>query len=357
MSDIKNNAKINIYDLTFEEIKATIFSWGEPEFRALQVWKGIYHNLWETPDQFTNISLGVREKLDQQFEFHNLTSKAETSSKDHRTVKTLFELPGGFAIESVLMGYNERQTLCISTQAGCAMGCVFCATGQMGFKRNLTSGEIIEQILFFARQLDQKGARVTNIVMMGMGEPFNNYQNTLHAIDRLNDPTGFNFGERRFTISTVGLIPMIKQFTQEKRQINLAISLHAPNDELRSSMLPINKRYPIADLIAACKEYTTLTHRRITFEYALVDGINDSLMLARELAALLRGMLCHVNLIPLNPTRAYSGRGSSQTAAQEFASALNRGGITTTIRVRRGIDIQAGCGQLASENIKSASAG
>ena len=192
---------------------------------------------------------------------------------------------------------------------------------------------------------------------MGMGEPFNNYQNTLHAIDRLNDPTGFNFGERRFTISTVGLIPMIKQFTQEKRQINLAISLHAPNDELRSSMLPINKRYPIADLIAACKEYTTLTHRRITFEYALVDGINDSLMLARELAALLRGMLCHVNLIPLNPTRAYSGRGSSQTAAQEFASALNRGGITTTIRVRRGIDIQAGCGQLASENIKSASAG
>jgi len=185
---------------------------------------------------------------------------------------------------------------------------------------------------------------------MGMGEPFHNYQNTISAIDRLNNPDGFNFGERRFTVSTVGIIPMIEKFAQAKRQINLAISLHAPNDELRSSMLPVNKKYPIKELIRACKEYTELTHRRITFEYALVDGVNDTPAIARELGALLRGMLAHVNLIPLNPTHKYSGKGSTQSTAQDFSDTLNRSGITTTIRLKRGIDIQAGCGQLASQN-------
>jgi 23S rRNA (adenine2503-C2)-methyltransferase len=347
-----DNVKINFYNLSFPELKDTLKSQGEPEYRALQIWKGIYQNLWEDPDQFTNIPHELKRKLNDLFSFQNLEQKTELSSRDHKTIKTLFLLQGGHSIESVLMGYDQRQTLCISTQAGCAMGCVFCATGQMGFKRNLTSGEIVEQILFYARQLNKNDQKVTNIVMMGMGEPFHNYQNTIDAIDRLNDPTGYNFGERRFTISTVGIIPMIEKFAQAKRQINLAISLHAPNDELRVSMLPVNKKYPIKDLIAACKNYTELTHRRITFEYALVDGVNDTPALARELGLLLRGMLCHVNLIPLNPTHNYNGKGSSQTTAQEFSDLLNRSGITTTIRLRRGIDIQAGCGQLAIQNDK-----
>ena len=342
--------KTNFYDLSFEGLQNSLSSMGEPEFRTLQVWKGIYHNLWEDPEFFTNISLELRQKLKDNFEFRNLEAKAEIKSKDQKTIKTLFQLRDGHSIESVLMAYDQRQTLCISTQAGCAMGCVFCATGQMGFKRHLSSGEIIEQILFYARQLNKNGDKVSNIVMMGMGEPFHNYQNTIDAIDRLNDPNGYHFGERRFTISTVGIIPMIQQFAQAKRQINLAISLHAPNDELRSSMLPVNKKYPVKDLISACKEYTELTHRRITFEYALVDGVNDSPALARELGGLLRGMLCHVNLIALNPTRQFTGKGSSQNTAQQFSFLLNKAGITTTIRLKRGIDIQAGCGQLASNN-------
>jgi len=345
---MNDSEKINFYNLSLSEIKDALRSQGEPEYRAIQIYKGIYQNLWEDPDQFTNIPLGLRQKLNNLFDFKNLQPKTEISTRDHKTTKTLFQLLGGHAIESVLMGYEDRQTLCISTQAGCAMGCVFCATGQMGFKRNLTSGEIIEQILFYARQLHKNDQKVTNIVMMGMGEPFHNYQNTIDAIDRLNDPEGYNFGERRFTISTVGIIPMINKFAQAKRQINLAISLHAPNDALRVSMLPVNKKYPIKDLIEACKNYTELTHRRITFEYALVEGINDTPALARELGLLLRGMLCHVNLIPLNPTQKFVGKGSSQTAAQDFSATLNRVGITTTIRLRRGIDIQAGCGQLAS---------
>ena len=186
------------------------------------------------------------------------------------------------------MRYSQRRSLCISTQAGCAMGCVFCATGQMGFRRNLSSGEIVEQVLFYARQLKEMGEQVTNVVIMGMGEPFHNYEATMQAIDRLNDPTGFNFGARRFTISTVGLVPAIRRFASEGRQVNLAISLHAADDELRSSLLPVNRKYPLAELLAACQEYVETTHRRITFEWALIQGVSDTLEQARKLAGLLQ---------------------------------------------------------------------
>jgi 23S rRNA (adenine2503-C2)-methyltransferase len=257
-------------------------------------------------------------------------------------------LPEGNAIEAVLMTYDVRRTLCISTQAGCAMGCVFCATGQMGFKRNLTSGEIVEQVLYYARLLKSEGEHVTNIVIMGMGEPFHNYQATMDAIDRLNDPQGFRLGERRFTISTVGLIPMIHKFADEKRQINLAISLHAANDDLRTSLLPINRKYPITELIAACRDYVNKTNRRITFEWALIQGINDTENDARALAKLLQGLICHVNVIPLNPTKNFSGKATTHDRALAFQAVLAQAGIPCTIRLRRGIDIAAGCGQLAT---------
>jgi 23S rRNA (adenine2503-C2)-methyltransferase len=220
----------------------------------------------------------------------------------------------------------------------------------MGFKRHLTSGEIVEQVLFFARKLKATGDRVTNIVLMGMGEPLHNYDASMKAIDRLNDPLGYNFGERRFTISTVGLIPKIKQFAEERRQINLAISLHAASDELRSSMLPINRKYPVDQLIQASRDYVEKTGRRITFEWALIHDVNDTEENARELARLLKGLLCHVNVIPLNPTEKYSGRATTRQRAIAFCKVLEKAGIPCSIRIRRGIDIQAGCGQLAAES-------
>jgi 23S rRNA (adenine2503-C2)-methyltransferase len=225
----------------------------------------------------------------------------------------------------------------------------------MGHRRNLTSGEIVEQVIYFARRLSLTKEKVTNVVVMGMGEPFHNYDATLAAIDRLNDQEGFALGARRFTISTVGLIPGINRFTKEHRQVNLAISLHAAEDDLRSSLLPINRKYPLIDLIQACVNYVDSTRRRITFEWALIQGVNDSMDQAKKLAFLLMPLvqngvaLCHVNVIPLNPTRRYSGKATTHLQAEAFKQALESRGIPCTIRIRRGIEIQAGCGQLATE--------
>ncbi|MDZ4158834.1 MAG: 23S rRNA (adenine(2503)-C(2))-methyltransferase RlmN, partial [Anaerolineaceae bacterium] len=215
-------------------------------------------------------------------------------------------------------------------------------------KRQLSSGEIVEQVIHFARLLNTDGERLTNVVIMGMGEPFQNYEATLTAIDRLNDPQGFNFGERRFTLSTVGITPMIRRFAAEKRQVNLAVSLHAANDALRSSLVPVNRKYPLGDLLDACRHYVEITHRRISFEWALIQGINDDPQNARQLAALLRGLLCHVNVIPLNPIASYSGKATTHTRANAFRSVLETAGIPCSIRLRRGVEIQAGCGQLAT---------
>ncbi len=242
-----------IYDLDFEALREVVVAWKEPAFRTKQIWQGLYRQLWDTPEQFSNLPANLRSKLAQEFSFSHLTPSQVAHSSDRETVKTLFTLPDQKAIEAVLMRYESRRTLCISTQAGCAMGCVFCATGQMGFKRHLSSGEIVEQVLHYARTLQAQGEAVTNIVVMGMGEPFHNYDATLDAIDRLNHPEGMNLGARRFTISTVGLIPMIERFASEERQVNLAISLHAADDETRSALLPVNRKYPIADLIQACR--------------------------------------------------------------------------------------------------------
>ena len=352
-----------IHNLSLPELTSLLVEWGEPPYRARQIWQGLYCNYWGNPKDFSNLPVALRQKLAKSLEFNTLVPTTTLQSSDGKTVKTLFQLHDGKAIETVLMKYDPsttlhrtqlddsgqgRRTLCVSTQVGCAMGCVFCATGQMGFKRHLSSGEIVAQVMYFARLLHDQGEVVTNVVLMGMGEPFHNYDNTMAAIDRLNDPDGFNCGSRRFTISTVGLVPAIRQFTAEKRQINLAISLHSVDDSLRTSMLPVNKRYPIDELLKACCDYVAATGRRITFEWALVNGINDTPDQAQLLASKLKGLLCHVNAIPLNHTKGYSGKATTYKHAAEFREILTRSGIPCTVRLPRGVDIQAGCGQLES---------
>lgn len=357
-----------IYDLTLEELADFLKQWNEPAYRARQIWEGLYQHLYNSPDQFSNLPNSLRQKLADEFIFTPFTVKTYLDSSDGFTRKTLFELPDGNLIEAVLMRYGDpadnpqiissptgrgaknRRTLCISTQAGCAMGCVFCATGQMGFKRHLSSGEIVAQVLYYARMLKDVNESVTNIVLMGMGEPFHNYDNSMESIDRLNDPNGFNFGARRFTISTVGLVPQIRRFADEKRQVNLAISLHAADDAERLAIMPVNKRYKIDDVVEACRYYVEQTGRRVTFEWALISGVNDSPEVAGKLAARLKGLMCHVNAIPLNPTAGYDGRATDRERAVAFKETLEQAGIPCTIRMRRGIDIQAGCGQLAGSS-------
>jgi len=337
-----------IYDLELAELTELVTTWGEPAFRAKQIWTGLYKNCWQSPDEFTNLPKGLREKLAEEVRFDVLTPTLKLDSTDGQTRKTLFKLIDGRLIEAVLMRYDRRRTLCISSQVGCAMGCTFCATGQMGFTRNLSSGEIVAQVMYYARLLQDENDLVTNVVLMGMGEPFHNYDNTMAAIDRLNDPTGYNFGARRFTISTSGLVPAIRKFTRERRQVNLAVSLHAVDNRIRSGMMPVNRKYSLEELIQACREYVETTGRRITFEWALINGVNDTPEQAKKLATLLHGMLCHVNAIPLNPTTGYEGKATTHERANAFKQVLEENDIPCTIRIRRGIDIQAGCGQLAS---------
>lgn len=337
----------SIYDLSLPELTHVVAAHGQPAYRARQIWQAVYGDLADSAETITTIPKPLREQLRAEFSFKRLTPITEAKSSDHQTRKLLFQLPDRKQIEAVLMGYEKRRTTCISTQAGCAMGCVFCATGQMGFMRHLSAGEIIEQVLWFARELKQRDDHLTNIVVMGMGEPFHNYDATLAAVDRLNDPDGFNFGARRITISTVGLVPMIERFAKEKRQVNLAVSLHAATDDLRTELLPINKKYPLAALFAAVRNYYETTRRRVTFEWALIQGKNDTAEQAQALAKLVQDLPCHVNVIPLNPTRDYAGQATTRERAAAFKAALEQHHISCTIRVRRGIDINAGCGQLA----------
>ncbi len=336
-----------IYDLDLPALADHLSGWGEPSYRAAQIWEALYQHLCSSPSEITNVPKRLRSRLAQEFDFSGLEPVRYLDSSDAQSRKTLFKLPNGQLIEAVLMRYDRRRTLCISTQAGCAMGCVFCATGQMGFRNHLSSGQIVAQVMYYARMLKSEGLAVTNVVVMGMGEPFHNYDSTMAAIDRLNDPAGYNFGARRFTISTVGLVPMIRRFADEKRQVNLAVSLHAADDALRARMMPVNRKYPIGELLDACRYYVRQTGRRISFEWALINGVNDTPEQAQLLAAKLKGLLCHVNAIPLNPTAGFAGQATTRERSQRFKATLEHAGIPCTIRLRRGIDIQAGCGQLA----------
>ena len=342
--------KLYFYDLDLDQLKEYFREIGEPVYRATQLWSAIYTQLVAEPDQVSSLPKPLRTRLQQDIIFSHLNPIERVVSSDAETVKTLFSLPDEARVETVLMHYDVRETLCISSQAGCAMGCVFCATGQLGFHRNLSTGEIVEQVVHYARELASLDRNVTNIVVMGMGEPFHNYDAVMAAIKRLNDPKCMNIGARRFTISTVGIVPMIKRFADENSQVNLAVSLHAANDTLRNKLIPFNRKYPLQELIPACRDYVEQTGRRLSFEWALINGINDTPEHAQELAALIKGMICHVNVIPLNPTPIYPGAPTSADKALEFKRTLEESGITCTIRMRRGVDIKAGCGQLAARH-------
>lgn len=345
--------KQNLYDLTLNDLSRLVAAWGHPAYRGKQIWEWLYKHKVTSFTAMTNLPGDLRRQLEAHTRFGALEVAAEEFSSDGQTVKRLFRLADGQLIESVLMEYDDgRRTACISTQAGCAMGCVFCATGQMGFARHLTHGEIVEQALVFARQLEAEGDRLSNIVLMGMGEPLHNYDNTMAAIRVLNDPHGLNIGARHITLSTVGLVPQIYKYADEPLQTGLAISLHAATDEERAALLPVNKRYPLTDLMQAARDFIDKTGRRVTFEWALIRGENDTPEQAHQLGELLEGLLCHVNMIPLNPTGGYDGAPSDPVRVREFQSILESYGVSSTVRVRRGIDIQAGCGQLKTAKLR-----
>lgn len=349
-------ARQALLDLSLAELTEVVRGLGQPAFRAKQIWQWVYGQYVTDFRAMTNLPVDLRAKLAEILWVDALTPVAEVVSHDRDTLKVLFQLHDGQTIEAVLMLYDKRRTLCISSQAGCAMGCTFCATAQGGLARNLTPGEIVAQVLYFAAYLADPAATpatdvarpttVTNIVLMGMGEPMHNYRNVWAALRRLTDADAFGLGARHITLSTVGLVPMIDRMADEGLQIGLAVSLHAPNDELRTQLVPVNKGYGVDELLAAVARYIAKTKRRVTFEYALMRGVNDSEALAHELGRKIQHLLCHVNLIPLNPIPDSPFQPTSDEETERFVAILRSYGVSTTVRLRRGIEINAGCGQL-----------
>jgi len=348
--------RIPLLDFSLPELTDYVVGLGQPEFRARQLWDWMYKRYAADFAEMSNLPKPLRERLQAEALVDPLTPVAEVVSLAKDTQKVLFQLHDGHTIEAVLMLYDKRRTLCISSQAGCAMGCTFCATAQGGLARNLTAGEIVAQVLYFARYLAsptqlpvmdaERPTHVTNIVLMGMGEPLHNYKNVWTALHRLTAEDAFGLGARNITLSTVGLVPMIDRMAEEDLQINLAVSLHAPNDELRSRLVPVNKGYDVDALLAAVQRYIAKTNRRVTFEYALMAGINDRQEEAHELAQKLQPLLCHVNVIPLNPIPDSPYQPTSDVDTQTFVQILRNHGVPATVRLRRGIEINAGCGQL-----------
>jgi len=342
---------LGLGDLTLAELTSNLQELGHPAYRARQVWRGVFHGLETEFGALTDLPVELRRTLEQRFSLLVAETAVEQTSADGSTRKALLRLADGELIETVLMRYpvtsegRARNTVCVSTQAGCAMGCSFCATGQQGFRRNLRPGEIVEQVLHFARALRRERESVTNIVFMGMGEPLANYGATLRAVATLNHAQGFGLGARHMTISTVGLVHGIDRLAREPYQVGLAVSLHAPNDELRRYLIP-TARQPLAEILSACNRYAERTGRRYSVEYALIEQINDSTGLARELGTLLRSMPCHVNLIPVNPTAQREARRPSRDRVLAFQDELLDAGVNCTVRVEKGVDIMAGCGQL-----------
>ncbi len=339
----------NIKEYDLEELKEELLKLGEKKFRAEQIFKWIYIDKVKEFDEMTNLSLELREKLKQEFTICNFNILKKQESVDG-TKKYLFDVLDGNAIETVLMQYHHGKTICVSSQIGCKMGCKFCASTGIQFVRSLSSGEIVEQILAVEQDI---GDRISNIVFMGIGEPFDNYENVMKAIKIINNPKGLNIGARHISISTSGLVPMIYKFADEELQCTLSISLHATNDEKRSSMMPINNRYNIKELMEACKYYISKTNKRISFEYALAKDNNDNLEDAKELVKLLKGMLCHVNLIPINKIENGKFTKSSNENIIKFRDYLNEKGIVATIRRELGSDIDAACGQLRRKNLNN----
>ena len=338
----------NIKDYDLDALKQEFIQIGEKAFRAEQVFKWIYENKVTSFDEMTNLSLDLREKLKQNYEMHNFNILKKQESSDG-TKKYLFDVLDGNAIETVLMCYHHGYSICVSSQIGCKMGCKFCASTGIKFIRNLTSGEIVEQILAVERD---NNIRISNVVFMGIGEPLDNYDNVINAIRIINNQKGINIGARHISVSTSGLVPKIYKLAEENIQCTLSISLHATTDEKRSSMMPVNDRYNIEELLQACKDYIEKTNRRISFEYALAKDNNDNLEDAKRLVKLLKGMICHVNLIPINKIENGSFVKSSNENIMKFRDYLNDHGIVATIRRELGSDIDAACGQLRRKNLK-----
>jgi 23S rRNA (adenine2503-C2)-methyltransferase len=317
----------------------------QPPYRLKQIRKEVYVNLIQSWKRATSLPLGLREKLEKECP---LTINAKTfTSSNKKTTKAVITLTDGLKVETVLMKQKGRQTVCISTQIGCPMGCLFCATGKMGFKRNLTVDEIVQQVIFFARLLKKTSEKVSRVVFMGMGEPLLNFDNTIKAIRILNDPKGFNLGQRRISLSTIGIPDLIRKFADLKTEINLAISLHAPEDKLRQRLMPAAKKYPLKELLRAVDYYLEKTNRKVMFEYLMIKGFNDQLKWAKVLARLLENRLCMVNLIAYNPTDDF--KPSTQAQINKFKQVLKSQGIETTQRFSFGQDIKAACGQLATK--------
>lgn len=332
------------YQSTRDELAELLH--GEPRYRVDQVWKGLYEQLL-TPAEMTSLPKALRERLDAELPLA-LTQEVRRVSDGGDTVKYLWQLDDGNRIETVLMLYPDRVTVCVSSQAGCAMDCGFCATGQAGFKRHLTVGEIVEQVARASREAREMGRRLANVVFMGMGEPLANEGNVWGAVERIHDDLGLS--ARHLTISTIGIVPGIRSLTDRPLPVNLAVSLHSANDRDRDALIPMNKRYPLDDLMQACSAYLAVKGRRISFEWALIAGVNDRDRDADELAALCRRfrLAAHVNLIPLNPTPGWPTKGSSPARVREFRQLLEDRGVNATVRRNRGTDIDAACGQLAA---------
>ena len=338
----------NIKEYNLDELKNGLESLGEKKYRAEQIFKWIYVDKVKEFDEMTNISIELREKLKQNYTMCNFNILRKQESADG-TKKYLFDVLDDNAIESVLMEYHHGKTICVSSQIGCKMGCKFCASTGIKFERSLTAGEIVEQILAVEQDI---GDRISNVVFMGIGEPFDNYDNVVNAIKIINHPKGLNIGARHISISTSGLVPKIYQLAEENIQCTLSISLHATDNEKRSSMMPVNNVYPIEELMKACKDYIKKTNRRISFEYALAKDNNDNLEDAKQLVKLLKGMLCHVNLIPINKIENGKYDKSSNENIMKFRDYLNDHGIVATIRRELGSDIDAACGQLRRKELR-----
>lgn len=338
----------NIKDYNLDELKEEFLKLGEKQYRAEQVFKWIYIDEVTSFDEMTNLSKDLREKLKLEFKLHNFKILQKQESTDG-TKKYLFDILDDNAIETVLMQYHHGKTICVSSQVGCKMGCKFCASTGIKFVRNLTAGEIVEQILAVQRD---ENVKISNIVFMGIGEPLDNYDNVIKAIKILNNPKGLNIGARHISISTSGLVPKIYELADQDLQCTLSISLHATNNEKRSEMMPVNNKYNIEELMKACKYYINKTNKRISFEYALAKNNNDNLEDAKELVKLLHGMLCHVNLIPINKIENGKYVKSSNENIIRFRDYLNEKGIIATIRRELGSDIDAACGQLRRKNLK-----
>lgn len=340
-----------IYNLALSDLETFLINNNEKPFRAKQIFKWLYEKRITSFDQMSDISISLQNKLKETFILNELKTISKQVSKDG-TKKFLFELADGCLVESVLMIFEYGKSACLSSQVGCNMGCKFCASGLLKKQRDLSAGEIVSQALMIQKELDSSNDRLGNIVVMGTGEPFDNYDNVMKAMSIINSPYGLQIGSRHISISTCGVVPGIKRFSKENLQYNLAISLHAPNDELRSSLMPINNAYPLKELLSALKEYSLTNNRRLTFEYLLLNGINDKKEHAEQIKKLLNGLNAYINLIPYNNVNENDYRTSSEENSLRFYDLLKKNGVAVTLRQRKGEDIDAACGQLRANNLK-----